>query len=119
MMRRLGQMSAQLRAAYVMQQKVARDLENLRPGDDIWETYIDAIRSKSVNVEVGVEATQALFGMLGARATADRNRFDRFWRNARTFACHDPLDILHVVIGRYEITKEPPNFFATYAHLLG
>ena len=119
MMRRLGQMSAQLRAAYVMQQKVARDLENLRPGDDIWETYIDAIRSKSVNVEVGVEATQALFDMLGARATANRNRFDRFWRNARTFACHDPLDILHVVIGRYEITKEPPNFFATYAHLLG
>lgn len=119
MMRRLGQMSASLRAAFVMQQKVARDLEQLAPGDDIWETYIDAIRSKSVTVEVGVEATQALFDMLGARATANKYRFDRFWRNARTFACHDPLDILHVVIGRYELTKEPPNFFATYAHLLG
>lgn len=29
---------------------------------------------------------------MGARSTASEYRFDRYWRNLRTFTLHDPVD---------------------------
>jgi hypothetical protein len=36
-------------------------------------------------------------------------RFDRFWRNARTFATHDPTDAKEVWVGDWYVNgTEPP-----------
>lgn len=44
----------------------------------------------------------------GARSTSNAYRLDRFWRNARTFASHDPIDAKNVYVGMFEVTGELP-----------
>ena len=39
-----------------------------------------------------LDVTSRIFEVMGARATSERYRFDRFWRNVRTLTLHDPLD---------------------------
>ncbi|MGP4017490.1 acyl-CoA dehydrogenase family protein [Saccharopolyspora sp. 5N708] len=59
------------------------------------------VATKTVN-----ETTAKIFELIGARATATRFGFDRFWRNARTLTLHDPVAYkarevgAHFLIGR-------------------
>ncbi len=50
----------------------------------------------------GVEA-------LGARATAGKYGFDRFWRNVRTHTLHDPVAYKRREVGRWVLTGELPE----------
>jgi alkylation response protein AidB-like acyl-CoA dehydrogenase len=38
-----------------------------------------------------LDVSSRVFEVMGARATSTSQRFDRFWRNARTLTLHDPL----------------------------
>lgn len=115
MMRRVGAFSAKVRAAHALQRQVCRDLERAPATmEGVMEIMVDAFRNKSVCLETSLEVTQGLFDLTGARSTANKNRYDRFWRNARTFAVHDPLDVLQVWIGAWDLERKPPNFFAQF-----
>jgi alkylation response protein AidB-like acyl-CoA dehydrogenase len=56
-----------------------------------------------------LEVTSAVFEMMGARATAGRYRFDRFWRNARTLTLHDPLDYKVREVGDFILNGRVPT----------
>jgi alkylation response protein AidB-like acyl-CoA dehydrogenase len=49
-----------------------------------------------------------MFDVCGSRATANKYGLDRFWRNARTFACHDSTDAKDAIVGAIELTGQLP-----------
>ena len=108
MTRRVGLFSSKLSVAYLALRAVARELEKGGSPERMIELTVEAFRVKAVIVETALEVTQGLFDLTGARTTANKYRFDRFWRNVRTFAVHDPLDLLHVRVGAWELDRQPP-----------
>ncbi|MDM9624709.1 hypothetical protein QTL95_02300 [Rhizobium sp. S152] len=60
-----------------------------------------------------LDATTALFGGLGASAISRTRSLDRFWRNARTIASHNPLIYRGRQIGDFAVNGAfPPNPWA-------
>ncbi|WP_435156670.1 acyl-CoA dehydrogenase family protein [Amycolatopsis sacchari] len=107
MHRQLGEMSSELAAARAYLLSVAAWLEE--PEVDPRELTIHGFRSKVASNRVSLEVTGRIHDLTGARSTANRYRFDRFWRNARTFATHDSIDAKNALIGAYELSGELPN----------
>jgi alkylation response protein AidB-like acyl-CoA dehydrogenase len=56
-----------------------------------------------------LEITSQVFEAMGARATASRYGFDRFWRNVRVHSLHDPLDHKVRDIGHWLLSGVPPT----------
>ena len=56
-----------------------------------------------------LEVTAQIFETMGARATASRWGFDRWWRNVRTHSLHDPLDYKLRDVGHWLLSGEPPQ----------
>jgi alkylation response protein AidB-like acyl-CoA dehydrogenase len=113
-MRRVGLPSAKLNAALAYQRQVSRQIEHVQDQDELREVMIEAFRSKTVATEAGLEAASGLFELTGARTTANKYRYDRFWRNARTFSVHDLVDVLYNWIGGWELEKRDPDLFVQY-----
>ena len=67
-----------------------------------------ALASKAASVRAASQVCDDLFEVCGARATANKYGLDRFWRNARTFACHDALDGKDIIVGAIELTGQLP-----------
>jgi alkylation response protein AidB-like acyl-CoA dehydrogenase len=101
----VGDISTKLAAALALQREVAREVENFKGGDPR-ATVIQGFRSKVASVEASLAATSQIHELTGARSTSNKFRLDRFWRNSRTFASHDPTDAKLVGIGAYELTGE-------------
>jgi alkylation response protein AidB-like acyl-CoA dehydrogenase len=57
-----------------------------------------------------LRATSEVLQLMGTRSTARRHGFDRWWRDARTLALHDPVDWKHVEIGDHVINGWQPPF---------
>jgi alkylation response protein AidB-like acyl-CoA dehydrogenase len=114
LMRRIGVMSAKLHAGLAYQRQVCSAFERTVEIDEIKLLMIEAFRLKTVCVEAGLEATGGLFDLTGARATASKYAFDRYWRNARTFACHDPVDVLYNWIGAWDLERKDPDLFTQF-----
>jgi alkylation response protein AidB-like acyl-CoA dehydrogenase len=49
-----------------------------------------------------------MFEVMGARATSGKHRFDRYWRNIRTFTLHDPVDYKVRAVGNWVLNSEFP-----------
>jgi alkylation response protein AidB-like acyl-CoA dehydrogenase len=56
-----------------------------------------------------LEAT-ALFDALGASATSQSKGFDRYWRNARTVASHNPRMYKDRIVGEFVVNGTAPPF---------
>jgi alkylation response protein AidB-like acyl-CoA dehydrogenase len=56
-----------------------------------------------------LEITSQVFEAMGARATASRYGFDRFWRNVRVHSLHDPLDYKVRDIGQWLTSGVAPT----------
>ncbi|MWV10627.1 monooxygenase [Pseudomonas sp. R-28-1W-6] len=56
-----------------------------------------------------LEITSQVFEAMGARATASRYGFDRFWRNVRVHSLHDPLDHKVRDVGHWLLSGVPPT----------
>ncbi|MEU8592021.1 acyl-CoA dehydrogenase family protein [Streptomyces sp. NPDC048664] len=56
------------------------------------------------------EATSRAFDILGARSASSRLGFDRFWRNARTHAVHEPAARRLRDVGDYFLNGAHPPF---------
>jgi alkylation response protein AidB-like acyl-CoA dehydrogenase len=111
--RRVGDFAVQLDCARAYLLSCARKMETWQDsfGSDA-EATIEAFSVKVACVKAALEVTSGIFDLTGARSTSAKYRFDRFWRNARTFATHDPIDAKEVWVGDWHLSGTEPPFIA-------
>jgi alkylation response protein AidB-like acyl-CoA dehydrogenase len=83
-------------------------------GDAITENQrgncaLDVATSKVTSSKVGLEITNRMFEVMGARAAAAPARIDRFWRNLRTHTLHDPVDYKIRELGDWALNRQLPK----------
>jgi alkylation response protein AidB-like acyl-CoA dehydrogenase len=105
--RQLGEMSSELAAARALLLNVASDIEAGNAAPD--ELGVRGFRAKVASTGVSLDVSGRIHDLTGARSTANKYRFDRFWRNARTWSTHDSIDAKKALIGEYELSGEFPN----------
>jgi alkylation response protein AidB-like acyl-CoA dehydrogenase len=66
--------------------------------------------AKIVATRVVNETTARIFEFVGARGTATRWGFDRFWRNARTLTLHDPVAYKAKEVGEHYLAGRLPPY---------
>jgi alkylation response protein AidB-like acyl-CoA dehydrogenase len=78
------------------------------------EAAVAIAAAKITTTRAGLEVTNRMFDVTGARATAGRLGLDRFWRNLRTHTLHDPVDYKRRDIGRWLLTDlwPTPSFYS-------
>ncbi|WP_077618374.1 acyl-CoA dehydrogenase family protein [Bacillus sinesaloumensis] len=74
------------------------------------EVEIEVSQAQVVVSSLTLDATALLFDALGASATLPTKSFDRYWRNARTIASHNPLIYKERVVGDYAVNKTRPPY---------
>jgi alkylation response protein AidB-like acyl-CoA dehydrogenase len=72
------------------------------------ELAVATAAAKAVAIKAGLNITNHIFDVMGARATASSHGFDRFWRDLRTFSLHDPVDYKYKDIGNWFLNQEYP-----------
>lgn len=65
--------------------------------------------AKVLATRVGLNITTQMFEVMGARATSAKYRFDRYWRNVRTFTLHDPVDYKVREVGDWALNDQVPT----------
>ena len=77
------------------------------------ETYfrldIQTFQAQQIVIEQTLEAATLLFEVGGASATSESRRFDRYWRNARVLASHNPAIIREAAIGDFYLNGKAHN----------
>jgi alkylation response protein AidB-like acyl-CoA dehydrogenase len=77
------------------------------------ETYfrldIQTFQAQQIAIEQTLQAATLLFEVGGASATSETRRFDRYWRNARVLASHNPAIIREAAIGDFYLNGRPHN----------
>jgi len=73
------------------------------------EAAITIATFKAAAARTGLDITSRIFEVTGARATASRHGFDRFWRNLRTHTLHDPVDYKLKELGALVLTDTYPE----------
>lgn len=78
------------------------------------ETAVAIATAKVAATKVGLEVTNRIFELMGARSTSKNYSFDRYWRNLRTFTLHDPVDYKIKDIGNWALNDQLPetNFYS-------
>ncbi|MDA0366765.1 MAG: acyl-CoA dehydrogenase family protein [Proteobacteria bacterium] len=105
----LGRASAALAAAQALQREASQMVVDAEAGRaDRGACAIHMMRSKVTTVAAVLDVTGQLHGLAGGRATSNKYRLDRFWRNARTLSVHDPIDVMAQQIGGFEVDGAPP-----------
>ncbi|RYF66135.1 MAG: monooxygenase, partial [Comamonadaceae bacterium] len=70
--------------------------------------HVEVDQSVSVITRLVLEASTDLFDALGASATLKTAGLDRYWRNARTIASHNPRVYRERQVGAYAVKGEAP-----------
>ena len=83
-------------------------------GDAITENQrgkcaLDVAASKVITNNAGLEITNRMFEVMGARAAAGPARIDRYWRNLRTHTLHDPVDYKVRELGDWALNHQLPK----------
>lgn len=73
------------------------------------ETAIAIATAKVAAHKVGLDVTSRIFEVMGARSTAAKYGFDRYWRNLRTFTLHDPVEYKIKAIGDWALNHQIPT----------
>jgi alkylation response protein AidB-like acyl-CoA dehydrogenase len=69
---------------------------------------VEVNQAVSVVTDLVLQATTSLFDALGASAVKAGLGLDRYWRNARTIASHNPRIYRDRIVGAFAITGAPP-----------
>ncbi|MDR6680555.1 acyl-CoA dehydrogenase family protein [Pseudomonas oryzihabitans] len=69
---------------------------------------LEVCQSLNVVTDLIIDASGRLFDALGASATLRPQGLDRFWRNARTLASHNPRIYKDRIVGDYAVNGTPP-----------
>lgn len=64
---------------------------------------------KVVATHTSLEVTSGVFEVTGARSTAEKYGFDRFWKDVRTHTLHDPVAYKESELGRFWLLDEVPT----------
>ncbi|OKH50326.1 monooxygenase [Calothrix sp. HK-06] len=72
------------------------------------EVAIAVFAAKALATRVGLNITSRIFEVMGARSTATKYGFDRYWRDLRTFTLHDPVDYKIRSVGDWVLNNELP-----------
>lgn len=73
------------------------------------ETAIEIATAKVATHKVGLDVTNRIFEVMGARSTSAKYGFDRYWRNLRTFTLHDPVEYKIKAIGDWALNHQIPK----------
>ncbi len=116
----LGELVADLSASLALADHAGDVLqEAIGRGPDVTEGERNAaaavVYAAKVNAtRVSLDVTARLFELTGARATANRYGFDRFWRNIRTHTLHDPVAYKAREVGNFALNgRITPHPFYT------
>jgi alkylation response protein AidB-like acyl-CoA dehydrogenase len=112
---RYGQLWLKLRPAAVLADHAAQELERLfRLGAAVTarqrgELAIAVAEAKVLAHTAGIDVSNQIFELTGARSTSARYGYDRFWRNVRVHTLHDPVDYKLRDLGRYALDGTLPE----------
>ena len=112
---RFGQLWLKLRPAAVLAGHAARELERLfRLGPQVTarqrgELAIAVAEAKVLAHTAGIDISNQMFELTGARSTSARYGYDRFWRNVRVHTLHDPVDYKIRDLGRHALDGSLPE----------
>lgn len=73
------------------------------------EVGLSVAAARVTAARTALDVTAQIFELVGARATASRHGFDRYWRNVRVHTVHDPLDYRSKDMGRWLLSGDAPN----------
>ncbi|MEH3024120.1 MAG: acyl-CoA dehydrogenase family protein [Pseudomonas oryzihabitans] len=69
---------------------------------------LEVCQALNVVTDLIIDASSRLFDALGASATLRPQGLDRFWRNARTLASHNPRIYKDRIVGDFAVNGTPP-----------
>ncbi|WP_127530930.1 acyl-CoA dehydrogenase family protein [Paenibacillus kobensis] len=118
--RQYGELWTSSIAATSLVEKAADKLDRLwERGTDLTEEERGecAVIVAAANVHAGrvaLDITSRIFDVMGARATASKYGFDRFWRNVRTHTLHNPAEYKLRNIGAWVLngTLPEPGYYS-------
>jgi alkylation response protein AidB-like acyl-CoA dehydrogenase len=111
----VGELQSKLWAAEALVDQVAQEELALHhdPAAVTWRDRGEhKVRTGAVKVradEAALEVTSRIFEITGARSTASKYDFDRFWRNVRTHTLHDPVAYQRLEVGSFVLADEVPE----------
>lgn len=109
-----GEMQAQLAATTCLLDSTARHLqsawerEDALTADERGACSAAVATGKVAAAGTALDITSRIFEVMGARATSEHYRLDRFWRNVRTLTLHDPLDYKAREVGDWVLNGRAP-----------
>ena len=112
---RVGEFTAALKASAALADSAASAVQaGLARGRDVTarergEAAAEAYAAKVHATHVSLDITSRVFELTGARSTADKYRFDRFWRNVRTHTLHDPVFYKAKEVGEFVLNDRIPE----------
>ncbi|MFT4117703.1 acyl-CoA dehydrogenase family protein [Bradyrhizobium sp.] len=86
--------------------QLAGDADRIVAAIAIAEIELDQV--VTVVSDLVLEATTIIFDALGASSTAKNLALDRYWRNARTIATHNPRVYRDRIVGDFAVNGTPP-----------
>ncbi len=112
---RVGEFTAALKASAALADSAAAAVqEALAKGHkatarERGEAAAEAYAAKVHATHVALDITSRVFELTGARSTAEKYRFDRFWRNVRTHTLHDPVFYKAKEVGEFVLNDRIPE----------
>lgn len=112
---RIGEFKAQLKASAALADVAAGAVQSaLAKGPAVTrrergEAAAEAYAAKVHATHVALDVTSRIFELMGARATASKYRFDRYWRNVRTHTLHDPVFYKAREVGEFYLKGQIPG----------
>jgi alkylation response protein AidB-like acyl-CoA dehydrogenase len=115
-----GRLSARIAASAALAEVTAKKLQvvldrgDTLTADERGVAAVQAFGSKVENTDAALEVTAKIFELMGARATAQKFGFDRYWRDVRTLSLHDPVIYKAREVGDYFVNGRIPEV-STYS----
>jgi alkylation response protein AidB-like acyl-CoA dehydrogenase len=112
---RFGKLWLKLRPAVVLADHAAQELERVfQLGANVTarqrgELAVAVAEAKVLAHTAGIDISNEMFELTGARSTSAKFGYDRFWRNARVHTLHDPVDYKIRDLGRYALDGTVPD----------
>jgi alkylation response protein AidB-like acyl-CoA dehydrogenase len=112
---RFGKLWLKLRPAVVLADHAAQELERVfQLGANVTprqrgELAVAVAEAKVLAHTAGIDISNEMFELTGARSTSAKFGYDRFWRNARVHTLHDPVDYKIRDLGRYALDGNVPD----------
>jgi alkylation response protein AidB-like acyl-CoA dehydrogenase len=109
-----GEMWIALRAAAALANEAEHKLQKAWDRGDALTAHergllaVQIFEAKIAAARTALDVTAKIFEVMGARATAAKYGFDRFWRNVRVHTLHDSLDYKLKDTGQWVLTAEVP-----------